>query len=122
MGIVQESTAEIAHEILVMSEMFDANANANGHPLPPKPVPLDVAARVYYRERIKTLLKEHSAVMVARYYTDPEIQALAEENSRCVADSLEMARFVRIRLRRCWSLGYVLWGKPPRYSVRKKRC
>lgn len=56
-----------------MSEMFDAN----GYPFPPKPVPLDVAATLYYRERIKTLLKKHNAVMVAHYYTDPEIQALA---------------------------------------------
>jgi quinolinate synthase len=31
--------------------------------------------------------------MVAHYYTDPEIQALAEETGGCVADSLEMARF-----------------------------
>ena len=29
----------------------------------------------------------------AKYYTDPEIQALAEETGGCVADSLEMARF-----------------------------
>ncbi|BBI91137.1 quinolinate synthase, subunit A [Serratia symbiotica str. Tucson] len=72
-----------------MSEMFDAN----GYPFPPKPVPLDVAATLYYRERIKTLLKKHNAVMVAHYYTDPEIQALAEETGGCVADSLEMARF-----------------------------
>ncbi|MCX2959472.1 MAG: quinolinate synthase NadA, partial [Serratia symbiotica] len=42
-----------------MSEMFDAN----GYPFPPKPVPLDVAATLYYRERIKTLLKKHNAVM-----------------------------------------------------------
>lgn len=33
--------------------------------------------------------------MVAHYYTDPEIQSLAEETGGCVADSLEMARFGR---------------------------
>ena len=32
-------------------------------------------------------------MMVAHYYTDPEIQALAEETGGIVADSLEMARF-----------------------------
>ncbi len=32
-------------------------------------------------------------MLVAHYYTDPEIQALAEETGGCVADSLEMARF-----------------------------
>jgi len=42
---------------------------------------------------IKDLLKRNNAVMVAHYYTDPVIQALAEETGGCVADSLEMARF-----------------------------
>ncbi len=46
-----------------------------------------------YRERIRELLKQHNAVLVAHYYTDPLIQALAEETGGCVADSLEMARF-----------------------------
>jgi quinolinate synthase len=30
---------------------------------------------------------------VAHYYTDPDLQALADETGGCVADSLEMARF-----------------------------
>lgn len=51
--------------------------------------------RAEYRERIKVLLKERNAVLVAHYYTDPEIQSLAEETGGCVADSLEMARFGR---------------------------
>ena len=42
---------------------------------------------------IKQKLKAHNAVLVAHYYTDPEVQALAEETGGCVADSLEMARF-----------------------------
>lgn len=45
------------------------------------------------KKQIKQLLKQHNAVLVAHYYTDPEIQALAEETGGCVADSLEMARF-----------------------------
>lgn len=44
-------------------------------------------------ERIKGLLEQHNAVIVAHYYTSPQIQALAEETGGCVADSLEMARF-----------------------------
>ena len=40
-------------------------------------------------------LQQRNAVLVAHYYTDPEIQALAEETGGCVADSLEMARFGR---------------------------
>ncbi len=47
------------------------------------------------RERIKALLKAKNAVLVAHYYTDPELQALAEETGGCVSDSLEMARFGR---------------------------
>jgi|SRR5690554_924921 quinolinate synthase len=46
-----------------------------------------------YKARIKALLQQHNAVLVAHYYTDPLIQALAEETGGCVADSLEMARF-----------------------------
>lgn len=45
------------------------------------------------RQRIKQLLLEKNAVIVAHYYTDPLIQALAEETGGIVADSLEMARF-----------------------------
>jgi quinolinate synthase len=47
----------------------------------------------HYKEKIRRLLKEHNAVLVAHYYTDPLVQALAEETGGCVSDSLEMARF-----------------------------
>jgi len=43
--------------------------------------------------RIRQLLKQQDAVLVAHYYTDGELQLLAEETGGCVADSLEMARF-----------------------------
>lgn len=46
-----------------------------------------------YKDRIKTLLKQEDAVLVAHYYTDDAIQELAEETGGCVSDSLEMARF-----------------------------
>lgn len=46
-----------------------------------------------HKEAIRALLKRENAVLVAHYYTDPEIQALAEETGGCVSDSLEMARF-----------------------------
>lgn len=42
---------------------------------------------------IKQQLVAHNAVIVAHYYTDPLIQALAEQTGGVVADSLEMARF-----------------------------
>lgn len=67
--------------------------NESIYPFPPKPVPLNAEQRAAHKERIKQLLIEQDAVLVAHYYTDPEIQALAEETGGCVADSLEMARF-----------------------------
>ena len=60
---------------------------------PKKPVPLSEQQKQDYKARIKQLLKDKDAVLIAHYYTDPEIQALAEETGGCVADSLEMARF-----------------------------
>ncbi|VTT35156.1 quinolinate synthetase [Klebsiella pneumoniae] len=74
-----------------MSLMFDPESAV--YPFPPKPARLSVDEKQFYREKIKRLLKERDAVMVAHYYTDPEIQALAEETGGCVSDSLEMARF-----------------------------
>lgn len=60
---------------------------------PKKPLPLNAEQKAAYKERIKLLLQQRDAVLVAHYYTDPEIQALAEETGGCVSDSLEMARF-----------------------------
>jgi quinolinate synthase len=59
---------------------------------PATPTPSE---RTALRERIKRLLKEREAVLVAHYYVDPDIQDLAEETGGCVSDSLEMARFGR---------------------------
>lgn len=44
---------------------------------------------------IRERLLAENAVIVAHYYTAPEIQALAEATGGCVSDSLEMARFGR---------------------------
>jgi quinolinate synthase len=64
-------------------------------PAPPPPdwPPLDAAEKEALRARIKRLLTEREAVLVAHYYVDGDLQALAEETGGCVADSLEMARF-----------------------------
>ena len=43
--------------------------------------------------KIKRLLKEKDAVLVAHYYTDADLQQLAEETGGFVSDSLDMARF-----------------------------
>ncbi|MGX5913445.1 quinolinate synthase NadA [Aliidiomarina sp. Khilg15.8] len=60
---------------------------------PAKPKPLSAEQKAATIARIKTLLKRENAVLVAHYYTDADIQALAEETGGCVSDSLEMARF-----------------------------
>ncbi|WP_066018267.1 quinolinate synthase NadA [Endozoicomonas atrinae] len=63
-----------------------------GH-LQKAPVPVDPVDKEAKKSRIKQLLKERGAVLVAHYYTDPVVQELADETGGFIADSLEMARF-----------------------------
>lgn len=58
-----------------------------------QPKPLTPEQEADYRCAIAAELKVQDAVLVAHYYCDPVIQALAEETGGCVSDSLEMARF-----------------------------
>jgi quinolinate synthase len=58
-----------------------------------QPKPLTPQQEADYRSAIAAELKAQDAVLVAHYYCDPVIQALAEETGGCVSDSLEMARF-----------------------------
>ena len=60
----------------------------------PKASP-DAAETARLTDEIRALLQREDAVLVAHYYTDPAIQALAEATGGCVSDSLEMARFGR---------------------------
>ena len=57
-----------------------------------EPSPIE---RIELKARIKRLLKEQNAVLVAHYYVHPDLQDLAEETGGCVSDSLEMARLGR---------------------------
>ena len=57
------------------------------------PPVISATERESLRKRIKQLLIEQNAVLVAHYYTDAELQLLAEETGGFVSDSLEMARF-----------------------------
>ncbi len=57
------------------------------------PEELDDQRIAELQARIKQQLIEKNAVLIAHYYTDPLIQALAEETGGVVSDSLEMARF-----------------------------
>ena len=51
------------------------------------------AERERLLEKIKRLLKEKDAVLVAHYYVHEDLQRLAEETGGYVSDSLDMARF-----------------------------
>ena len=67
--------------------------------LPPEQVPETLVETLSRDERdeciqqIKRLLAEQNAVLVAHYYTDPDLQLLADETGGHVSDSLDMARF-----------------------------
>ena len=54
---------------------------------------LDDIELIDVKEKIKKKLVEQEAIIVSHYYTDPELQLLADETGGCVSDSLEMARF-----------------------------
>ena len=49
--------------------------------------------RINLKEKIKKKLKQQGAVIVSHYYTDSDLQLLADETGGCVSDSLDMARF-----------------------------
>jgi len=57
---------------------------------PREPKPEEKAALI---ERIKYLLKQQDAVLVAHYYVHPDLQDLAEATGGIVSDSLDMANF-----------------------------
>lgn len=56
-------------------------------------MPVSAQKRDELINKIKGLLKEKDAVLVAHYYTDADLQQLAEETGGFVSDSLDMARF-----------------------------
>ncbi|MEE9492108.1 MAG: quinolinate synthase NadA [Gammaproteobacteria bacterium] len=77
------------------SDLGPAVPNPSDYPLPGSIPTPDYAEgeREQLRDDIKRLFKEQDAVLVAHYYTDEEIQLLAEETGGYVSDSLDMARF-----------------------------
>ena len=60
-------------------------------PVPPKRI--SDAEKQQLVQDCKQKLIDNNAVLIAHYYTDPEIQSLAEETGGFVGDSLEMAKF-----------------------------
>lgn len=57
------------------------------------PKQLDLERINSLQAEIAGLLKQRNAVLIAHYYTDDTVQALAEMTGGIVSDSLEMARF-----------------------------
>ena len=76
----------------VLSHTVSA-APAGFNPLSSEPLDLSPLEKARLTKKIKKQLKEKNAVLVAHYYTAPELQILAEETGGCVSDSLDMARF-----------------------------
>jgi quinolinate synthase len=62
-------------------------------PFPVPPKQLSRQEKSDFTDKCREQLKQHDAVLIAHYYTDPEIQQLAEESGGFVGDSLEMAKF-----------------------------
>jgi quinolinate synthase len=54
---------------------------------------LSATERTRLMQRARELLVEQDAALVAHYYTDADLQILADDTGGYVADSLEMARF-----------------------------
>jgi len=54
---------------------------------------LDTPERDTLIDQIRQLLQQQNAVVVAHYYTDPDLQYLADQTGGHVSDSLDMARF-----------------------------
>ena len=71
----------------------------HSHTLPRAQIPptvveeIDRGERARLARRIKAELQRQNALLVAHYYTEPELQLLADETGGCVSDSLDMARF-----------------------------
>ena len=80
----------LENEFQISAEAIRRQIIVPEHPVWPE---LTADEKEALKGRIKKLLKKQNAVVVAHYYTDGDLQALAEETGGCVADSLEMANF-----------------------------
>ena len=80
----------VAQPIQIRFERYDGKLSI-APATPPRLVTPEEKPRII--ARIKQLLKERGAVLVAHYYVHPDLQDLAQETGGVVSDSLEMARF-----------------------------
>jgi len=76
----------------LIPQQLQANIDKIIEDVEPNPWLTD-AEKDSYSEKIKALLKEKNAVLIAHYYVDDELQALAENTGGYVSDSLDMANF-----------------------------
>jgi len=74
---------------------MDIGASCVAHAWARVPDAPSAVDKIALKEKIRRLLKEKQAVLVAHYYVDSDLQDLADETGGCVSDSLEMARFGR---------------------------
>jgi quinolinate synthase len=74
-----------------MDAIYEGRLKAH-FPTGPRPA-LSAERKAQLVQEIKAQLHAQNAVLVAHYYVDADLQALAEETGGCVSDSLEMARF-----------------------------
>ena len=86
---MQQSKIEIAYEHPDKAQTSCSTAHAWAKK-PRDPEPAEKAELI---ARIKRLLKEQDAVLVAHYYVHPDLQDLAEATGGIVSDSLDMANF-----------------------------
>ncbi|GAB5604559.1 quinolinate synthase NadA [Sideroxyarcus sp. TK5] len=84
-----EQEISIAYEHPDMAQASCSTAHAWAR----KPREPDAAEKAELITRIKRLLKEQDAVLVAHYYVHPDLQDLAEATGGIVSDSLDMANF-----------------------------
>lgn len=80
----------VSQYIVPMDLVTKINRLAQQAPIPQALAAEEKAALV---ARIKQLLKQRNAQIIAHFYVDAELQALAEETGGFVADSLDMANF-----------------------------
>ena len=79
-----------AHPIQIRFERFNGDIGIAPAKPPRYASPEEKPALL---ERIRALLEQREAVLVAHYYVHPDLQDLAQATGGTVSDSLEMARF-----------------------------
>jgi quinolinate synthase len=79
-----------AHPIQIRFERFHGDVGIAPATPPRFPTAQEKPALL---ERVRALLRERDAVLVAHYYVHPDLQDLAQATGGTVSDSLEMARF-----------------------------